>query len=77
MTNIPNPHGTIDRQAAAEMLDQIAQELLIEIAKAARKIAGDDDILHDIALGELLGVRDRAAASVLLMRSKINETVAN
>ena len=74
---VPNPHGAINRQADVEMLDQMAQELLIELAKAARKIAGEDDILHDIALGELLGVRDRAAASVLLMRSRINETVAN
>ena len=60
------------------MLDQMAGQLLIELAKAARKIAGEDELLHDLALGELLGVWDRAAASVLLMRSKVNLTeIAN
>jgi hypothetical protein len=78
MVNVPNPHGEIDRQSCVEMLDQMAGQLLIELAKAARKIAGEDELLHDLALGELLGVWDRAAASVLLMRSKVNLTeIAN
>ena len=75
---IPNPHGAINRQAAVEMLDEMAGQLLIELAKAARKISDGDELLHDLALGELLGVWDRAAASVLLMRSRVeNENVAN
>jgi hypothetical protein len=77
MRKIPNPRGAIDRQAAVEMLDTLAQQLLIELAKAARKIAGDDEILHDIALGELLSVFDKAAASVLLIRSQCTETFSN
>ena len=52
-----------------QLSDGFSRELLIQLAKAARRIAGEDEGLHDVVLAELMAAFDRFTERCLDARS--------